>query len=80
MLLATFLSLAVVPVFFVLIERIRERFAGAAGYGAGGDCGAGAASATLTATFMPGAQLAQVVDGDLLARLRAPSRSRASCP
>ncbi|HKC49815.1 MAG TPA: hypothetical protein VKF60_03410 [Myxococcota bacterium] len=28
MLLATFLSLAVVPVFFVLIERIRERFRG----------------------------------------------------
>ena len=28
MLLATFLSLAVVPVFFVLVERFRERFAG----------------------------------------------------
>jgi len=29
MLLSTFLSLAVVPVFFVLIERVRERFSGA---------------------------------------------------
>ncbi|HTO55218.1 MAG TPA: multidrug efflux RND transporter permease subunit [Myxococcota bacterium] len=29
MLLSTFLSLAVVPVFFVLIERLRERFSGA---------------------------------------------------
>ena len=39
MLVATFLSLAVVPVFFVLVERIRERFAGAPATAPGGTAG-----------------------------------------